>query len=332
MNRITAWISDKLVELVFAYRTLNTPNPFHAVRGKEHWWINQSPEDFYAIPDSSPRINFHTEWKSKYRTRLRFSFPSAHKSPYPENNTVHGLAALSPERTARGAVIVVHGHRMSSFASLEWFALPAAREGADIYYISLPYHMKRTPSGTWGGQLVLNSDVEGTAFAFRQGVMDLRALISWITANRGTPVGLTGISLGAYTSSMVSVVDPRVKSLISIVGGGSLAQIIWDGYMLGRPKRQLMSGGVTRQRLEDYWKLLGPANWQSCLPPERVLMLAGKFDTIVTPSNVFRLWQSWNLPQIRWYPSGHGTIATYYREAVGVIRRFLRTNLLSLDG
>jgi pimeloyl-ACP methyl ester carboxylesterase len=332
MNRITAWLADKSVELLFAYRTLRTPNPFHAVRGREPWWMEQSPEDFYAVPDTAPRISFHTEWKSKYRTRLRFSFTSAHKSPYPENNTVHGLAALSPERTARAAVIVVHGHRMSSFAGLEWFALPAANEGADIYYISLPYHMQRTPKGTWSGQLVLNSDVEGTAFAFRQGVMDVRSLITWIESSRGTPVGLAGISLGAYTSSMVTVVDPRPKALISIVGGGSLAQIIWDNYMMGRPKRQMMAGGVTRARLETYWKLLGPTNWDSCLSKERVMMLAGKFDTIVTPSNVFRLWQSWGHPRIHWYPSGHGTIATYYREAVGEIRHFLRSNLLSLKG
>jgi hypothetical protein len=38
---------------------------------------------------------------------------------------------------------------MCSFAALEWFAIPAARLGLDIYYLSLPYHMQRAPAGTW---------------------------------------------------------------------------------------------------------------------------------------------------------------------------------------
>ena len=330
MNRITAGLVEKAIELFFAYKTLSTPNPFHSIRGREPWWLDSTPEDFYAVPESAPHIEFHTEWKGRQRTRLRFTYPSPHQSPYPQNNTVHGLAVLSPERTARAAMIVIHGHRMTSFTGLEWFALPASRQALDIYYISLPYHMRRAPEGTWSGELSLNASVEGTALAFRQGVMDVRALISWIEANRGTPMGLAGISLGAYTCNMVTVVDPRPKALISLIGGGSLAQIHWDGYMMGRPKRQLMSGGVTRQRLENYWKLLGPANWQSCLPKERMLVLAGKFDPIVTPSNVMRLWQAWDKPAIQWYPCGHSTIAAYYRESVGNIRRFLRTNLLSL--
>lgn len=329
MNHYTAHLAEKLLELTHSVKNLTTPNPFRPLAGKTAWWQSLEPADFYAIPGAAPRISFHSEWSGPERTRLRFSFPSFDRSPYPENNTVYGLASLAPAKKSRAALIVVHGHRMSSFSMLEWFAIPASRQGIDVYYISLPYHMRRAPHDTWSGQLHLNSNVEGTALAFRQGVLDVRALISWIEQERGTPIGLVGMSLGAFTCAMTAVVDARPRALVSILGGASLAQIHWDGYMMGRPKRQLLNGGITRAKLEQYWALLGPGNWKPKLARERILLLAGKYDPVVTPTNADRLWRAWDKPAIQWYPCGHGTIALYYRESVREIVRFIKSRLLT---
>jgi hypothetical protein len=329
MNRYATHLAEKTFELALSVKNLSTPNPFRPLPGKPPWWLASVPDDFYAIPAAAPRLRFHASWPGLMRTRARFTFPSFDESPYPVNNLVHGLASLAPRGTSRAALILVHGHRMRSLAMLEWFAIPAARLGLDIYYLTLPYHMRRAPAGTWSGQLSLNSSVEGSLLAFRQGVMDVRALISWIMQERGTPVGLAGMSLGAYTCCMTAVVDERPQALVSILGGGSLAQIHWDGYQMGRPKEQLLAGGVTGARLEQYWQILGPGYWQPKLPKERILMLAGKYDPIVTPGNVKKLWRAWDQPAIRWYPCGHGTIALYYREGVREIMHFLRNSLLA---
>lgn len=329
MNRFATYLVEQALELSLSARNLATPNPFQPLRGKTRWWQSAAPEDFYAIPPSPPKIHFHTDWRGLTRNRARFTYASFDQSPYAENNTVYGLASLASRKKARAALIVVHGHRMNSFAMLEWFAIPAARLGLDVYYIALPYHMQRAPIGTWSGQLTLNSNVEGTALAFRQGVMDLRALISWIEAERGIPVGLVGMSLGAYTCSMASVVDSRPRALVSILGGASLAQIQWDGYQMGRPKRQLLAGGVTRAKLEQYWAMLSPGYWKPRIEKERILMLAGKYDPIVTPMNAWKLWQAWGSPAIQWYPCGHGTIVLYYREVVRTIVHFLESILVA---
>ncbi len=329
MNALLTGLIEQTFEMVgYAGQVRGTPNPFRPINGKEPWWLAAAPEDFYAIPQKPPKLTFHKVWSGLQRTRARFTFPSYDISPYPKNNRVHGLANLCPDCASRAALVVIYGHRMNSFAMLEWFAIPAARLGLDVYFLALPYHMQRAPEGTWSGQYSLNSSVEGTALAFRQGVQDVRALISWIEQEKGTPVALAGMSLGAFTSCMTAVVDDRPKALISILGGGSLAQIHWDGYQMGRPRRQLLNGGVGRARLEKYWALLGPAHWQPKLAKENILMLAGKYDPIVTPGNVDRLWRAWNQPSIRWYPCGHGTIVFYYREVVREIVRFLKKNLL----
>ncbi len=330
MNRLATDLLEKSLALGFyALKLRGTPNPFQPVTPGAVKLLSASPEDFYAIPADPPELAFCRDCERPGAFRDRFTFPSPYVSPYPKNNIVHGLANLRPEGQARGALIIVHGHTMTHFALLEWYARPAIRMGLDVYFIALPYHMRRTPKGTWSGQYSLNSDVVGSALAFRQGVQDVRSLITWIAQERHAPgmqhmpVILAGISLGAYTCCMTAVVDDRPKAVLSILGGGSLAQIIWDGYQLGRSRRQLLAGGVSCEDLERYWALLGPGNWQPKVARERVLLLAGKYDPIVTPKNVDRLWQAWGEPDIQWYPCGHGTIAHYHHPVRQAIFRFL---------
>jgi pimeloyl-ACP methyl ester carboxylesterase len=53
------------------------------------------------------------------------------------------------------------------------------------------------------------------------------------------------------------------------------------------------------------------------------MLLAGKYDPIVTPENVDRLWQAWGRPDIHWYPCGHGTLAHYHHPVRQAILGFL---------
>lgn len=300
-----------------------TPNPFRPLQPENLACLEARPEEFYSIPAEPPRLEFTKEIRGVSALRDRFTFQSPYASPHSKNNTVHGLANLRPEGNANGALILVHGHTMMTLALLEWYTRPAMQMGMDVYFIALPYHMQRAPRGTWSGQYSLNADISGSALAFKQGVQDLRSLISWIEAERHAPVILAGVSLGAFTSCMTAVVDDRPKAVISILGGGSLGQILWDGYQLGRSRQQMEAGGISFADLERYWALLGPGNWQPKIARERILLIAGKYDPIVTPENVDRLWQRWNRPDIHWYPCGHGTIAHFHHPVRQAIIRFL---------
>jgi pimeloyl-ACP methyl ester carboxylesterase len=324
MNRVAAYLVEKTLALGFyAVRLRSAPDPFKPLPKDGFDWQAETPDEFYAIPPDVPRLEFSKSLLGLSALRDRFTFPSTLTSPHPENNIVHGQAHLHPKGAPYAALVIVHGHAMTNFAIFERYARPAARAGLDVYYLSLPYHMQRAPHGTWSGQLSLNADVNGTAQAFRQGVKDLRSLITWIECERGIPIILLGVSLGAYTCCMTAVVDDRPATVISVLGGGSLAQLIWDGYQLNRSKSQLASRGVSSAQLEQYWKLIGPANWQPKIARDRILLMAGEYDPIVTPGNVNRLWRKWDHPALHWYPAGHGSISVYNRQVRSEILRFL---------
>lgn len=333
MNRLAAQLAEKAIAYTFFVRRLRrTPDPCRRPTQEESDWLRQTPQAFYAVPAAAPRLDFCTNCLSSGVLRERavrdqFTFPSADLTAYPENNTVHGLANLRPSGQARAALVIVHGHAMTDFSLLERYAQPAMQMGMDVYFIALPYHMQRAPRGTWSGQYALNANIPGSAQAFQQGVRDLRLLMNWIESERQVPIVLLGVSLGAYTSCMTAVVDDRPQAVVSILGGGSLAQILWDGYQMGRSRSQLEQRGVTLAELEQAWALLGPANWKPKIAHERLLLMAGKYDPIVTPANVEGLWQAWDHPTLHWYPSGHGSIVLNHRQVREDIFRFLSARL-----
>lgn len=328
MNRVITGFAEKSMSLLF-YLTkgIFTPNPFQPLTGADSGWVDSLPEDFYAVPDAAPKLTFCKDCAPSDAIRDQFTFPSVYDSPYPKNNIVHGSVKLHRADRARAALVIVHGHAMTTFRLLEYYARPALHMDIDVYFIALPYHMQRAPKGTWSGQYSLNSDVRGSAMAFKQGVQDVRTLMNWIERERHTPVMLAGVSLGAYTAAMTAVVDDRPKAVVSILGGGSLAQLIEDGYQMGLSKRQLQAGGVSAADLERYWALLGPGNWQPKISPQRVLMIGGRYDPIVRPANLNRLWQAWQQPRLHWYDAGHATIITYHHQIRDEITGFIAQSL-----
>jgi hypothetical protein len=329
MNKSLTCLAEKVVELGYQVRTLRTPDPFRCLDPSKDGWVDLSPEQFYTIPAEPPRLVFTPLAQAKGERLLRFRFPSAYTSPHAENNTVHGLADLRPEGTARAALIFLHGHMMTraTLFPLLWYSRQVVSEGFDVYYLNLPYHMLRTPRGSYSGQYSLNADIPGSALAFMQGVRDVRALLTWIEHTCHLPVALAGISLGAFTACMTAVVDARPLAVVSVLGGASLACIPWDGYQGGKIRRQLQAGGTTLEQLEHAWRLVSPGYWQPKLEPKRILMIGGMYDQIVTPANTEKLWNAWARPPIRWFPCGHVSSAVYHREISQEMSAFLKYSL-----
>jgi pimeloyl-ACP methyl ester carboxylesterase len=330
MNHLTAHLIENLIELtVGSVRAIITPNQFRLpYKEADPVWQSKQVDDFYRIPSTLPKFKLKAHPSIPIGgIRARYTFESPYPSPYPWNNVVHGLAVLHPASKARGALIFLHGHSMHNFSSLEAFSRRLILHGLDVYYLALPYHMRRAPRGTWSGQYSLSANIERTLMAFRQGVMDARVLLSWILENRGTPVAVAGTSLGGFTASMMAVVDERPFAVIPIISGASLAQIIWSGFPLRAIRQDLKYGGIFPQQLEQYWAMAAPGNWYPRVPKDRVMLLAGKYDPIVSPKNVEQLWRAWDQPELHWFPSGHASIVLYHQQVSQVMEAFLKQKL-----
>ncbi|GIV64431.1 MAG: hypothetical protein KatS3mg045_1770 [Bellilinea sp.] len=329
MNRTVAHLIDNFIEVTLGSLRLIAASPqFHSEVWSRAETDPQDPFEFYAIPPAPPEVKFDSihRWLDG-RTHARFRFPSFYQSPHPENNIVHGMADLQSEGESSAALILLHGYQMNTFAPLKWFAETAARSGLDIYYLALPYHMQRAPRGSWSGQYGLSADIERTIQSFRQGVMDLRAMVTWVHKVQQKPVAIGGLSLGAFTSLMAGVVDDRPFGLVSLLGGASLANIIFAGFSFRLIRKELQEAGVYPDDLEKWWYMLSPGNFKPALPREAILLVGGEHDPIITPKNVRKLWQAWQKPRLVWYPCGHASVAFYARRIGERVADFLLNRL-----
>jgi len=225
---------------------------------------------------------------------------------YRENATAH--ARLFSRGTARPTVICLHGWGGGAFWLEERSFLVAylLRIGLDVALFQLPFHADRTPAqARHSGELFPGQHVVRTNEAFGQAIHDLRALAAHLR-ERGAPhVGVMGMSLGGYTSALWASVDESVAFAFPIVPAVSMSTLMWRHGESSPARRRAEKAGVTQELLDRAFAVHSPLARPVKLPPERLLIVAGRGDRITPPDQARALWRHWNRPPIHWFPGGH---------------------------
>jgi pimeloyl-ACP methyl ester carboxylesterase len=175
-----------------------------------------------------------------------------------------------------------------------------------------PLHFDRTPRGTYSGEILISADVVLTVEAFRQGVADMIGATKWLRAAGHSTIGLFGYSLGGYLAGIAAALRDDWAFVVLGGSGDSPISPILD-TPLGRNIRDDLAacGMLDRARLTRAWRIISPASFRPRVPKERILMLAGRYDRIMLPQSVRRLWHAWGRPRLEWLDRGHyGLLAT----------------------
>jgi cephalosporin-C deacetylase-like acetyl esterase len=151
--------------------------------------------------------------------------------------------------------------------------------------------------------------------AVRQTVLDVRYAAAWlqsrpeIDANR---LGIHGTSLGSMIGALAAEMEPRLKRVSILLGGGGLVEAYYDHPQAARYRRVWEALGGTKKHV--IW-LLAPVDPLTCaanLKDRKVLMIAGKQDNVVPPSATEALWRAAGQPKIVWYDCTHYTALLYF--------------------
>lgn len=243
----------------------------------------------------------------------KVTFPSPVASPDPQNNIVHAEYFRPTQPGKRPAVIVLH-ILGADFALSRYLAARLADEGVAALFVKLPYYGERRPANL--DARFLSSDIERSVIAMRQGVCDVRRAAQWLASRSevdGARIGVTGISLGGIVSSLAAGVDPQIGRAAILLGGGGLAEILWDmPEAEARDSRKAwIASGRTRKELAELTRPFDPLTYAKGLQRKRVLMIAGRSDEIIPPSATTKLWEAAGRPPIQWLDCGHYSAAGY---------------------
>ena len=225
------------------------------------------------------------------------------------NATAH-VRVWRHEDGPRPTVILIHGY----FAEAKWFnewyfdLRRIYDMGLDVALFTLPFHGPRAGNGSlFSGHQFFAGGLSRINEAFAQAVMDLRVLVRHLLDETGAPsVGVTGISLGGYTTALLATIEPRLSFAIPNVPVVSLPDLVLEWTPIGTAVRLGMT--IFRQRLSDVrWVTAGhcPLSYAPVLPRERLMVIGGVADRLAPPKHARLLWEHWGQPRIHWFPGSH---------------------------
>lgn len=280
------------------------------------------PDEVFPAPDPDilvqevSQTGLPRRWDTGQLRVLSFDSPFTPlhpdmREPYlarPRNGTAwaqHWTHADGPRPT----IIVVHGFMASpywvnrAFLSLPWFY----GHGYDILLATLPFHGRRRDSWRrYSGAGLFDGGVSHLNEAMAHGLHDLRAWVDHLV-RRGVPrIGVTGISLGGYMTSLLASVDDRLSFAIPNVPVVDIADLMgsWNpaGWMVRGALRRV---GEQPDQLRASLAVHSPLSWQPRLAHHRRFVIAGLGDRLAPPSHARALWEHWDRPQAHWFPGNH---------------------------
>ncbi len=216
----------------------------------------------------------------------------------------------------RPTVLALHGFGMG-YPAIDGPALFAGelyRSGFDVALMTLPYHGRRTPADArFSGQAFTAVDVLQLNEAMRRAVFEILAVEGWLRERRGDPVGLVGLSLGGYLTSLVAGLLPRLDFAVPMVPPVCIGDLAWRFFERSRHYAGTEPGSL-REQLRAAYRVHSPLAYPVAIAAERLLIVAGRGDQIVPPEHPHALWVHWGRPDIHWFSGSH--LAPFRRSAL----------------
>ncbi|MBA57509.1 MAG: hypothetical protein CMK89_23915 [Pseudomonadales bacterium] len=210
----------------------------------------------------------------------------------------------------RPTVVVLHGFIASSWTPNEYFLglSDLYNQGCDIVLKTLPYHGDRRQS-TWSlsGLGYVSGGIQHMNHAVVQSTYDVRILVDYLL-NQGhaSNVGLTGLSLGGYTTALLAGLEPRLAFALPVVPIVSIP----DAMMEWKPLDRLMNGimqqfGLSMTELRKTVAFHSPLAMPVQLPPDKLMIIAGYGDRMASPRHTEALQRHWHGCNVHWFKGSH---------------------------
>ncbi|MGB9642488.1 MAG: alpha/beta hydrolase family protein [Candidatus Ratteibacteria bacterium] len=224
----------------------------------------------------------------------------------------------------RKVIIVIHG--LSMIFMTKCLCRYLAKKGFSSFLLVMPYAPARISKKRPITRLPQDLDwPEIFKNGLIQAVVDVRKAIDFLE-KENEKIGILGISLGATIANLVHLIDLRISSGIYIVGGGDLANMLWDSRdFIARIYKRKLFGLIDKQTLISRWKSIDPLTYARKL--NNVLMINAKYDTSVKPVYTLKLWESIGKPEIYWLRCAHFFLTHIFFVRKLILSHFRKTLL-----
>ncbi|GAA5315694.1 MAG: prolyl oligopeptidase family serine peptidase [Candidatus Pelagadaptatus aseana] len=209
----------------------------------------------------------------------------------------------------RPTIAIVHGFMADPYwLNRMFFALPwFYKQGYDILLYTLPHHGKRQSRfSPFSGHGFFAGGMGHVNESFAHAVHDFRVFMDYLESQGVTNIGVTGISLGGYTSSLLASVEDRLKFAIPNVPVVSLPDLMLEWFPMNTAiKAMLKITGTPISEFRHRMAVCSALTYQPRLEKNRLMIIAGAGDRLAPPKHARLLWDHWDRPNIHWFPGNH---------------------------
>ena len=281
------------------------------------------PKKFFKKPDSS-RVNMESSSAGFFRFKptdgscelLSFDSPFKTVNPalresYPKQR--RNMRAVAQywrhDSGPRPTLCVIHGFMADPYwLNRLFFALPwFYAQGYDILLYTLPHHGKRQSRlSPFSGHGLFANGLSNLNESMAHAVYDFRIFMDYLESRGVSKIGVTGISLGGYTSALLAAVEDRLHFSIPNVPVASLPDLVLEWYPMNLAIKTLLKLSNTSVREARHMLAVhSPLTYEPLIPKERLMVIAGAGDRLAPPKHARLLWDHWDRPRIHWFPGNH---------------------------
>lgn len=247
---------------------------------------------------------------------LRFSSPYVAVNPglrddyaRHENNRTARAQHWRHESGPRPTLVVIHGFGASpAWFNSAFFALREVfAEGWDVLLYTLPFHgSRRGPRSPINGVGIFADGMAHFCEAIIHAIHDLRVFVDHLQGQAVPRVGLTGLSLGGYTSALAAAVDDRFDFVVPNAAVTWVPPLLDSWFPASIALRTLRTvARADREALERGIAVTSPLTYAPVIPKDRLMVVAGLGDRLAPPEQSILLWEHWGRPALHWFPGSH---------------------------
>ncbi|KAA0235769.1 MAG: hypothetical protein JJLCMIEE_02099 [Acidimicrobiales bacterium] len=224
---------------------------------------------------------------------------------YATNRTA-GAWVLRHRDRARPWLVCIHGFGMG-YPSVEFPTFSVGRLhkelGLNVAGPMLPLHGRRKVT-RMSGEAFLSFDMMNGVHGLAQSVYDTRRLLTWIRHQGGDTIGVHGVSLGGYVTSLLAGLEDELDMVIAGIPVSDFPRL-FHAHSPTHIRLRAFEHEILGGSAEEIYRVVSPLSFVPSTPREALFIYAGLGDRMSRPRQAHDLWKHWGEPTITWYRGSH---------------------------
>jgi 1-acyl-sn-glycerol-3-phosphate acyltransferase len=256
--------------------------------------------DYYAVPNGAEIAAVIAD-----RPGTTITWQSPIDTKFPANNVARVDFFPCAQGWTAPTVLMLHALMSASHIGYRRYAARFNELGWNACFVHLPYHYSRVPRGHWNGELAITADLIRNAEGLRQGVIEVRQLMTILRERGCTEFGVLGTSYGGWIGALLALVERNFRFVALMAPIVNVEHAIWESPAARFMRRELHRANIEPSLIARHFHLSSPMHNQPLCDADRVLFVAGDFDLIARPEDVEKIHENWRGSELLRVPQGH---------------------------